>query len=106
MNNEPSKVLGGKLRDAREEKGFTQKEVGDFLGYSSMAISHFENGIRELKSSDLQKLSEYLTKPLTFFFSDAQSPAPLYRNHAGNDPDVARALEQFDNLINSMPSDE
>lgn len=96
-------VLGRKIREAREEKGVTQKELGELLGYSSMGISHFENGIRELRLSDLQKLAEFLAKPLSFFFPEA-TPAPttLYRNEPSSDPEVSKSLERFEKYLDQL----
>ena len=99
---EISKVLGKKIRDAREEKKVTQKELGDILGYSSMAISHFENGIRELKLSDLQKLATFFDKQLSFFFAPVETSVPLYRSHASGDPEVSRSLEGFDKYLDTL----
>ncbi len=83
------RVLGKKIRDAREEKGVTQKEVGELLGYSAMGISHFENGIRELRLSDLQKLADFFAKPLSFFFpTNEASASALYRADRSSDPEV------------------
>ena len=100
------RVLGKKIRDAREEKKVTQKEVGDLLGYSAMAISHFENGIRELKLSDLQKLADFFSKPLNFFFPTAETPAmTFYRAQSTNDPEVAKSLDSFEQHLKSLKNE-
>ncbi len=97
---ETRKILGKRIRDAREEKGITQKQLGDLLNCSPMAISHFENGIRELKLSTLQKLSSFLGKPLQFFL---QMPtATLFRAEPGNDPEVTEALDRFEQHLNTL----
>ena len=94
---ETIKYLGKKIREAREEKRITQKELGKRLGYSPMAISHFENGIRELKFSDIQKIASILNKELSFFLS---SDTTLFRSEKTFDPDVEKSLKDFDKFIN------
>lgn len=95
---EIKKVIGEKIREAREEKGLTQKELADFLGYSPMGISHFENGIREMKISDIQKIAEYFGKDLAFFLS---SGITMFRvDSVGvNDASVSQSLSDFDNFL-------
>lgn len=95
---EITKAIGEKIREARENKGITQKELGDFLGYSPMGISHFEKGIRELKLSDLEKLSGFFGKNLSFFLS---SGVTLFRSTSSktNHEGVADSLAAFDKFL-------
>lgn len=92
------KVIGEKIREAREEKGLTQKELADFLGYSPMGISHFENGIREMKISDIQKIAGYFGKDLAYFLS---SGLTMFRAEggAGGDPGVSESLSDFNQFL-------
>ena len=99
---EIKKVLGKKIRDAREEKKVTQKELGELLGYSAMGISHFENGIRELKLSDLQKLADFFEKPLSFFFPEEAPVSTFYRTQKSNDPEVAKSLDRFEKYLDTL----
>lgn len=93
------KQLGKKIREAREEKGLTQKELGKAIGYSSMAISHFERGIRELKLSGLQRLSKILEKELAYFFP---SRATFFRAQPSNNPEIAKSLKDFDEFLDQQ----
>ncbi|WP_448167702.1 helix-turn-helix domain-containing protein [Burkholderia ambifaria] len=43
------KHIGVFLREQREARGFTQADIGAFVGLSQMQISHFEYGRREMK---------------------------------------------------------
>jgi len=96
------KVLGKKIRDAREEKNVTQKELGELLNYSAMAISHFENGIRELKLSDLQKLADFFKKPLSFFFPEEAPVSSFYRSQKSSDPEVTKSLDSFEKYLDTL----
>lgn len=91
---EITKAIGEKIKQAREEKGLTQKELGDFLGYSPMGVSHFEKGIRELKFSDLKKLSGYFGKDLSYFLASGRT---MFRTGKNADQDgVADSLASFE----------
>ena len=48
--------LGQSIREARVAKGMTQAELGSLLGYSAMAISHFEKGNRAVSKDVFTKL--------------------------------------------------
>lgn len=48
--------LGEFLQDARKEKGITQKEMADTLGFSSVTLSALENG----KNVSATKIERYL----------------------------------------------
>lgn len=51
--------IGDKIRHLREEKKITQKELGNFLGYSESFISYVEKGERSLSAIDLNKLTNF-----------------------------------------------
>ena len=93
--SELKKVLGKRIREAREDKDITQKELGAVLGYSPMGISHFENGIRELKISDIQKLCAYFGKEMSFFL---QPDTTLFRANQQKDGDFD-AQKSYDDFI-------
>ena len=101
MIKELTEALGGRIREAREEKGLTQKELGDKLGYTPMAISHFENGIREMKATDVQKLAEFFEKDLTYFFATGQT---LFRvdNHSPHKDAMEKSVSDFDRYLQQL----
>lgn len=51
--------IGDKIRHLRETKKVTQKELGNFLGYSESFISYVEKGERSLSAIDLDKLTNF-----------------------------------------------
>lgn len=92
------KVLGQRIKEAREEKGITQKELGAILEYSPMGISHFEKGIRELKTSDIQKMSEYFGKPMSYFLPSTT----LFRAESSNTDDALKSVKDFDAFLDTL----
>lgn len=96
--------VGKRIREVREDKGITQKELGEVLGYSAMGISHFENGIRDLKLSDLKKIAQHFKMELSYFLP-AQQPT-FFRNAGGDDPDVRKSLEDFEKFLEKRDNNE
>src|SRR4051812_13119358 len=98
---EIQKAIGTKIKEIREEKGITQKELGELLGYSPMGVSYFEKGTRDLKISDLKKLSDFFSKPLSFFLVSDQT---LYRanSNAEDNPAIEFSLKKFDDFLDSQ----
>lgn len=96
---ELKKQLGKKIREVREEKGLTQKELGKTPGYSPIVISHFERGIRDLKISNLQKLSKILDKRLSYFLP---SSTTFFRTQPPYSPKVTKSLKEFDKFISKQ----
>lgn len=90
---EITKAIGERIKSTREEKGLTQKQLGEVLGYSPMGISHFENGIREIKLSDLYKLASFFGKDVSHFLSSGRA---LFRVESEQDTGVRESLEAFD----------
>ena len=45
---EVAKIIGNNLKQARKDKGLTQKEVASLLNMTQQQYSRFENGIYEL----------------------------------------------------------
>ena len=54
-----SGVIEMKLRELREQKGVTQKEVADAIGCTATVYSRYERGEREPDISTLCSLADY-----------------------------------------------
>jgi transcriptional regulator with XRE-family HTH domain len=54
------KWFGARLQELRQKTGLSQKELADKAGVSQRAISHWEQGIREPKWSNVLVLAEAL----------------------------------------------
>ena len=48
-----------RLKELRESKGLTQKEVAEIIGYSEISYARYEKGEREPDITTLCKLAEY-----------------------------------------------
>lgn len=62
------KLLGARIREAREGKGWTQEELGRRFGVSHAAVSDLERGItQKVDIDDLQRLADLLDRALNYF---------------------------------------
>ncbi len=62
------KLLGIRIRQARERLGLSQEELAAALSKDQRAISEYENGKRKLSVTDLPKFAEVLDVPLLYFY--------------------------------------
>jgi len=59
-----------KIKEARLERGLTQKDLANHLGRTSAAISDLERGKVQATASDLFIISRLLNKPIEFFYGE------------------------------------
>lgn len=59
--------IGNKIREAREEQGVSQKDLGIALGLSDKAISAYEAARTVPPLETLIRIAEELNKPLDYF---------------------------------------
>ncbi|MFA5947839.1 MAG: helix-turn-helix transcriptional regulator [Candidatus Gracilibacteria bacterium] len=64
---EDHKYLVEKLKKARLENGFDQKQVADLLKKTQSFISKIESGQRRVDIIQLREFSEIYKKPLSYF---------------------------------------
>lgn len=48
-----------RLRELREDRDYTQSQIGEILGKSQQGYNHIETGRAELKIDDLVKLCQF-----------------------------------------------
>lgn len=64
------RIFARKLRDAREEMGYSQKQLGLRVGLSDKSISMYEKGTVYPPVSNLLKISKELKKGIEYFLKD------------------------------------
>jgi transcriptional regulator with XRE-family HTH domain len=57
--------LGGQIREARERKGWTQRELAEKIGVSRYSIIGYENGTGNPEFRIVAEIAAALTKPFT-----------------------------------------
>jgi transcriptional regulator with XRE-family HTH domain len=68
------RIIGVLLRQARTETGYTQEELGDLLGVSAQTIGNYEFGRADIPILQLEILSNFLKKPITYFVDKGMQP--------------------------------
>lgn len=59
--------IGEHIKQAREERGWTQAQLGEALGYSQATIGNYELGRRHIGLDDLYRIADALNKPYAYF---------------------------------------
>ena len=60
--------MGAKIRECRERKGLSQKELADALGIDQSAVSNWERGLSEPTAFNIRRLADLLgVKPGDLF---------------------------------------
>lgn len=66
-----------KVREKRIEKGLSQKEIANLLGISNRtSYTRMENGLVQLKATDLEKIAQILGEPISYFFDQKGDKIP------------------------------
>ncbi|WP_142416104.1 helix-turn-helix domain-containing protein [Bartonella massiliensis] len=62
--------IGKRIRFRRIAMGFSQKELGSFLGVSFQQIQKYEKGINRVGAGRLLEIAQKLQTPMSFFYAD------------------------------------
>ena len=74
-----SRVLGDRIRLARERLRYSQEELAGMVSKDQRAISEYENGKRKLAATDLPAFSEALQVPILYFYEGELNAEALDR---------------------------
>ncbi|EOE6413491.1 helix-turn-helix domain-containing protein [Enterococcus hirae] len=69
-----SKDLVGRIIDLREERDWTQAELGRKIGLEKSAMNKIENGTRKVSTQELQKLAEVFNVTTDYLLGRNQAP--------------------------------
>jgi transcriptional regulator with XRE-family HTH domain len=106
LKDDDRRVLGVRLREAREYLGFSQEEVATFLGVPRSALSLMESGQRKVDALELKKLAGLYKRPVSYFTGEeAEEPSfgadvkHLARKVAELTPDDREELSRFADFL-------
>ena len=68
-----------RLKDIREDKDITQKEISDFLHIKQNTYSQYENGQRQIPVSILIKLADYYNTSVDYILKLTDEKKPYKR---------------------------
>ena len=71
-----------RIRDLREDKDMTQKDMATILGMSQTGYSKYETGENDIPTNILIKLSDYHNVSVDYLLNltDAKTPYPRSKN--------------------------
>lgn len=92
--------IGGKIKNARIEKGMTQEELGKLVGVQRAAINKYEKGVVvNIKRSTLQKLANALNiRPSELIFDGEPETTTDFHAKVLMDDDVMDMVKEYYNL--------
>jgi transcriptional regulator with XRE-family HTH domain len=69
--------IGGRMREIREQRGYSQRDLAERSGLSSNAISRIERGENSPTVSSLHQLAAALRVPIVSFFENGEQLATV-----------------------------
>ena len=63
-----AKLLGLRIRQAREQRGLSQEEFAALIKRDQRAVSEYEHGKRRISVTDLPRVAQALDVPILYFF--------------------------------------
>ena len=75
--------VGRRVRSRRLECRLSQTELADRIGVTFQQVQKYEKGVNRIGAGRLQRISEALEVPISFFFGGPGSPAPTKELNGG-----------------------
>ena len=96
--------VGRRVRSRRLERRLSQTDLAGRIGVTFQQVQKYENGTNRIGSGRLQRISEALDVPITFFFDAA--PSMKVRTSSGsqsvlgsmNSEGLVRIVKAFDKI--------
>lgn len=79
--------VGSRIRLRRNMAGMSQEKLGESLGITFQQVQKYEKGTNRVGASRLQAIASVLEVPVSYFFQDAPTDAPvmeLSEEHSSN----------------------
>ena len=107
--NEINKVVGRKLKKARELCDLTQVQVAEYLDVKREVISYYESGSRPISLAKLTALSDLYGYDIGYFLSDEteEEPVSLSFRTTGiktEDLEIIARVKRFTNNLHFLNS--
>ncbi len=74
-----------RLKEIREDRDFTQVQIGKLLNKSQQGYNHIESGRAELKIDDLKILCKFYNLSSDYVIGITNTPTPLYKQKTESD---------------------
>ena len=88
------KILGERLRQLREENGFSQNKLSKLIGVPQSSVNRYETGFTNPTPETLLWYADYFDVSLDFIFGRTDKPqGKNYKYKPKLDPEMARFVE-------------
>ncbi len=95
----PSSVVGSRIRALREERGWSQEQVGVAVGIdessSRARISRYELGVHEPPVHTARRIANSLNAPLSFLYCEDDDVAVLLLALHRLEPEIRQRIVQL-----------
>lgn len=72
-----NEIIAGKIKQLRDEKGISQKDFGEMVGYNQRTVSFWEKGSVKPDLNALHQISKKTGKPVAWFFNESTNDSPV-----------------------------
>ena len=66
--------MENRLKELRNNEGYTQKDIADLFGVSKMTVKRWETGENEMKPYVIERLADYFGVSISYFLKMSDSP--------------------------------
>jgi transcriptional regulator with XRE-family HTH domain len=91
--------IGLKIRYYRMSKGYSMRELAEFLSVTQQQVQKYEKGIDKVKASRLMEIANFLEIPINEFFPK-HALITQHKNSDWDNREIIDLVEKF-SLINS-----
>lgn len=91
-------MFSKRLREVRTEKGYTQEEIADYLGFTRPTYTAYESGRRKPDNDTLAKIARFLNVSADYLLclSDVKQPIETIAAHHDGDDWTEEELEDIE----------
>ncbi len=90
--------VGQNLRNARNLRGLTQRQLGEAVGLTLQQIQKYENGSNRITVSRLHQFSEILNVPVAQFFTGPSLTSSITDDDEGRKDGMKFSADDFEIL--------
>jgi Zn-dependent peptidase ImmA (M78 family)/transcriptional regulator with XRE-family HTH domain len=75
--------IGAKIQNLRLEYGLSQQQLAVAMGWNHQTVSELEQGNRDIKATELSKLTQFFSVPLSFFLDNQEKKRSVLTHGTG-----------------------
>ncbi len=98
------KIIGNNLKAIRQQLGFSQESIAEYLGVKREMISYFENNQRDISVDQIEKLANLFGVDEDYFFDENNSIvdselAFAFRSNSSMSSDSLKKVALFKKIV-------